>query len=239
MTSSRSPIDFSASFRLASSLVFGLTLLIVVAFDQAFFGLRIHGRRNLRLPRALLVSNHSMTLDPGIIAHALRPRRTLFSAMQRTFAIPVLGTYIRLLGAFPLPTKHPIERLRSPIERAAACHGFVHFFPEGKLRRGRRDVSGFQDGVFLLSVLTGIPVVPVVIVATPRRLLGREAAFLPPRVDVVVGAAMHPDRFRSAGSRPRERARLMNACARAAIRSTLHDAGGGRRGRLLPSIIDS
>ncbi len=157
MTSSRSPIDFSASFRLASSLVFGLTLLIVVAFDQAFFGLRIHGRRNLRLPRALLVSNHSMTLDPGIIAHALRPRRTLFSAMQRTFAIPVLGTYIRLLGAFPLPTKHPIERLRSPIERAAACHGFVHFFPEGKLRRGRRDVSGFQDGVFLLSVLTGIP----------------------------------------------------------------------------------
>ena len=129
MTGSRSPIDFSASFRLASSLVFGLTLLIVVAFDQAFFGLRIHGRRNLRLPRALLVSNHSMTLDPGIIAHALRPRRTLFSAMQRTFAIPVLGTYIRLLGAFPVPTEHPIERLRSPIECAAARHGFVHFFP--------------------------------------------------------------------------------------------------------------
>ena len=71
---SRSPIDFSRSFRFLSSVVFGLTLLMVVAFNQAFYGIRIHGRKNLRVTRAFLVSNHSLVLDPAIVAHAIRPR---------------------------------------------------------------------------------------------------------------------------------------------------------------------
>jgi 1-acyl-sn-glycerol-3-phosphate acyltransferase len=238
LAGSRSPIDFSASFRRASSLVYGLTLLLVVAFDEAFFGVRVRGRKNLRLPRALLVSNHSLYLDPAIVAHAIRPRRTLFSAMQRTFRVPALGAFIRLLGAFPVPAEHAIERLRSAVERAAALYGFVHFFPEGRLRHGRRDVSGFHDGVFLLSVLTGIPVVPVVVVATRRRFLGRDVRSLPPRVDVVVGRAVHPDRFRAPGVRPREGARRMNRCVRAAMRSVLLDAQDGRR-RGLFRITDS
>jgi 1-acyl-sn-glycerol-3-phosphate acyltransferase len=164
-----------------------------------------------------------MLLDPALVAHAIRPRRALFSALARTFEVPVLGTYIRLLGAFPIPVERPIEGLRSFMERATALYGFVHFFPEGRLRRRRRDVSGFHDGVFLLSVLTGIPVVPIVLVARQRRILGRAAAFLPPRVDIVVGRAVSPDGFAGAGPRPRDRARSMNASVRSLVRSMLAD----------------
>ena len=198
-----------------------------MAFDQAFFGMRIHGRKNLRLPRAFLVSNHSLTLDPAIVAHAIRPRRAFFSAMESTFAVPVLGPFIRLLGAFPIPARRPMERCDPRSSGRWRQEGFVHFFPEGRLRRGRRDVSGFHDGVFLLSTLTGIPVVPVVVVARRRRILGRGGSFLPPRVDVVVGAAVHPDRFGRPGCGARERARRMNRCVRAAMGSIL--LGGGRR----------
>jgi 1-acyl-sn-glycerol-3-phosphate acyltransferase len=130
-----------------------------------------------------------------------------------------------------------MERLRAPIARAIAERGFVHFFPEGRLRPRRTDVAGFQDGVFLLSVVTGIPVIPIVVVAERRTLLRRPASFLPPRISVVVGRPLAPERFRRAGARPRECAADMNRAVRSAVRSILGAAAGGSgpRGRGLTS----
>ncbi len=231
MAHGRPLIDLSASFRLRSSIVFRLTLAIVVAFCQAFFGLRVRGRRNLRPVPAFLVSNHSLTLDPGVVAAAIRPARTWFSALEKTFDVPVLGEYIRLLGAFPIPRKRPLERLRPAIARALQVLGFVHFFPEGRLRARRRDVAGFHDGVFLLSALSGIPVIPIVIVARRRRLLGRAVRWLPPLIDVVVAEAVDPAGFGRRGIRPRDAARSMNRHVRALMRSILAAADTNRSHR--------
>ena len=106
------------------------------------------------------------------------------------------------------------------------------------MRPRRRDVAGFRDGVFVLSVMTGIPVVPVVVLARRRRILRRPAGFLPPRIDVVVGRPVEPGSFRSGGSRPRESAAAMNRAVRRAVRAILAaaaDSGAGMQSRRVTS----
>ncbi|MBA7647751.1 hypothetical protein ES703_55530 [subsurface metagenome] len=119
--------------------------------------LPIKGRKNLYPQRAFLVSNHVLYLDPGIIAHTIRPRRIYFSALEKTNLVPGLGTYIRLLGAFPIPEENPLQRMRKALERALEERGLVHFFPEGELFRMSQDLGAFKEGVFLLSFRINVP----------------------------------------------------------------------------------
>jgi 1-acyl-sn-glycerol-3-phosphate acyltransferase len=64
----------------------------VIIVNKLVFRLKVTGRSNLSAiskTGCFLISNHTLYLDPAIIAHAISPRRTLFSALQSTFKIPV------------------------------------------------------------------------------------------------------------------------------------------------------
>ena len=125
-------INRSPFFRLLAPVVFWLTLGLVVIADKMLFRLRVVGRENLRLlPRGrgcFLVSNHTLYLDPALVAHAVAPRRTAFTVYQETFDMPFVGNYIRLLGAFPLREHDPLRKI-IPVVRETLRKGWFVPFP--------------------------------------------------------------------------------------------------------------
>jgi 1-acyl-sn-glycerol-3-phosphate acyltransferase len=176
--------------------VYQLVMIGVRVLTSVLFAIEIRGRENLRsVPRAILVSNHSLVLDPALIARAIRPRRTYFTMLEETALIPLLGTFVRLLGGIPLPggARAGIRRERG-IDDALKHLGLVHFFPEGECYLCNQQIMPFYRGAFHAACQRGLPVLPVTTVLRQRAwgLWGRLG--LPPRASVFIGEPLVPDR---------------------------------------------
>jgi 1,2-diacylglycerol 3-alpha-glucosyltransferase len=192
---------YTSSF-LPAKVMFHFTLALARLVNRLIFRLKIEGRERLRqVSSALVVSNHTLVLDPGIIAQVLRPQRTSFTMLEETACIPLLGTFVRLLGAIPIPAGSGSVRILERTLRAGLHElPFVHVFPEGECYLWNQEIKEFQPGAFYLACRLHLPVVPVTTVLHQRRWLGR-ASFcfagrrirIPPQVTVVVGEPVYPD----------------------------------------------
>jgi len=243
-TKGASIIGFTPSFFPFVAL-FQIVLTAVRICDWVIYRIRITGRENLRaVPAAVIVSNHTLLFDPGIIAHAIRPRRTYFTMLEETALIPYLGTFVRLLGGIPIPERpNALRTLESAARTAFRLTGFIHFFPEGELYRQNQEVSPFHLGAFLLACRLGVPVVPVTTVLHQRLWRGKSAVRigsrsfrLPPRITVVIGAPVPPPVGTRAASRA---ARQMARRVRGIMQETIDRRGGCKsisRG-LMPRLV--
>jgi 1-acyl-sn-glycerol-3-phosphate acyltransferase len=226
-------LTFTLLYQLMAAYVFYATLFLVILFDTFIFHLRVIGRGNLaRIPRqgAFLISNHSLYFDPGVVAHAIAPRRTLFSALESTVqATPFLGNFIRFLGAFPIPEQMSLARLVHPVRDALARGWLVHFFPERDLKFQNRDLQPFHPGVFFLAHLLDVPVVPVTLAIRHPRLFGRRISRFYVWLTVVIGRPLFPANFTQRGSGRRAAAERMAAQARAHMQESMDRYSGQRR----------
>jgi 1-acyl-sn-glycerol-3-phosphate acyltransferase len=226
--------------------VFHIVLTAVRIFDWTVYRIRIRGRAHLRgLKTAVIVSNHTLLFDPGIVAHVIRPRRTYFTMLEETALIPWLGTFVRLLGAVPIPARpNALRELEDAARTAFQQLGFIHFFPEGELCRENQQLQPFHPGAFLLACRLGVPVVPVTTVLHQRLWRGRSTVRLPgrtvrlpPRITVIIGAPVPP---LPAGARPAARAaREMAQRVREVMQEAIDRRGGCKsisRG-LMPRLV--
>ncbi len=135
----------------------------VVIRSVLFLGNRIsaRGRDNVPASGAVIIAcNHVSYVDPPALG-CLLPRPVAYMAKTELFAIPVLGTVIRWLGAFPVDrSRGDVAAIKAAAEvlRAGKVLGI---FPEGT-----RNIDGnvkAQMGVALLASLTGATVVPAYI----------------------------------------------------------------------------
>lgn len=247
-------VSFRPSF-VPFTLVYHMVLAPMRMISWLMFSLRMRGREHLRDLRAgILVSNHTLLLDPGIIAHAIRPRRTYFTMLEETALVPTLGTFVRLLGGVPIPeTPDAMRSLENAAREAVARLGFLHFFPEGECYRDSQTIRAFHPGAFLLACRLGLPVVPVTTVLHERlwrgkttfRLLGRTLR-VPPRVTMVIGAPILPPLALLSSARDLPGAPFLKRAARDLARrtrevmqTTIDEAGGCKsmdRG-LMPRMV--
>ena len=225
---------YSSSF-IPSTVIFHFTLLLVVLVNRLIFRLKIDGREQLRrVASALLVSNHTLVLDPGIIAHVLRPYRTYFTMLEETACIPLLGTFVRLLGAIPIPSRAAAMRsLERTIRRNLKDLHFVHVFPEGECYLWNQEIKDFQLGAFYLACRLRLPVVPITAVLHQQHWLGRvsfrfagRTLRVPPQVTIVVGEAVYPNG--SEGSSVRREAVEISRKIRSVMQRTIDQRGGSK-----------
>src|SRR3954469_22624958 len=109
-------------------------------FMHALFGAvsGVHVIRRENADRAggfLLASNHISHFDPLIISGIVR-RKVDWMAMAEFFPVPVIGTFLRAVDAFPAD-RHRADRstIRTAIERLKSGR-IVGVFPEGGIRDG-------------------------------------------------------------------------------------------------------
>jgi len=216
-------------YRLLSLVVYSVVFSAVVVYNKAVFGLRVRGRRHLREIDGgfFLISNHTLYLDPGIVAHAIFPRRTYFSALAETFERPFIGGFIRLLGAFPLPNGPKLHAILGAIDWALRRGRCVHFFPEGELHHRNQVPVEFHEGVFYLADRFDVPVVPVTLIIRDRMLLGMRLPRKLIGVTVDIGEPIVPDTIQDGvnGTDRREHARQMAELARKRMTESIRRAG--------------
>lgn len=141
--------------------------MLHVVFPLFFrlFGAQSYGAENVPTEGGvILAANHLSNWDPPFLA-AFIQRPVSYMAKQELFEIPIFGTVIRWLFAFPVrrgaadrsAVKAALQELK-----AGRCVGI---FPEGT-RSKDGQVHHFGAGVALLAAMSGMPVVPAAISGT-------------------------------------------------------------------------
>jgi 1-acyl-sn-glycerol-3-phosphate acyltransferase len=192
----RLKMRYDIPWKIVSTIVFHITLVPVTIFVQLAFSLRTRGKKNLRkAKKAVLVSNHTLLMDPAVLSRALYPFRTYFTLLQETILAPVLGTYLRMLGGIPVsPTVSGVKRLRGEISLALENRRFVHLFPEGECYQWNQQINEYRPGAFEIAREMSVPIIPVTTVLHGRKRLNRflerltgRSNLYPPAVTLVIG----------------------------------------------------
>lgn len=185
-------LNFSFHFRVLSAFVYYPVLFILSIVCPLLFGFRVKGRKNLKgIKKAILISNHCYYVDPGMVALAVAPQRLYFSTLESTINKRGLGTFLRLLGSFPIPSDNP-SRIVRPVKKAIDHNMLIHFFPEGVLYDYNQNITDFKIGAFHLASLFEIPVIPIVIVLKKHKLIFKSGRRIP-RVTIVIGEPIFQD----------------------------------------------
>jgi len=137
---------------------------IVGVISKLFWRVRWHNTENIPFEGGVIIAaNHQTYVDPFWVGYPVR-RPVRFLAWDAAFSWPVVGTCLRLLGAWPLQLEGsdpaPIRRSLQWIREGGA----VMLFPEGG--RGNPDGSPkkFKAGAVRMALEAEVPILPVTIV---------------------------------------------------------------------------
>jgi 1-acyl-sn-glycerol-3-phosphate acyltransferase len=117
---------------------------------------------------AIVAANHPSYLDPVLLSlEVKRPIR--FMAWDALFRVPLVGSLIRLFGAFPVDVRRGKGRLAYERAKGLVENGeVVGLFPEGKRSRTGWMEPSLREGAARLAWETGAPLVPVTITGAFR-----------------------------------------------------------------------
>ena len=128
----------------------------------------VRGMENLPDEPVVLCPNHSSWWDPILVISVLRrdyPLRVM--AKKQLFGIPVLKTFLRKLGVFPVDRGNSdIGALKNSIQGLKEGWSLM-LFPEGtRVKKGRKVT--IKAGAAMIAIRSGVRMVPVYIGTTKR-----------------------------------------------------------------------
>jgi len=112
----------------------------------------------------LIVSNHQTYFDPFWIALQIK-RKTNYLAWDKAFEWPLIGTFIKSLGALPVSLDEGgtlgTLKLSLSILRKNGC---LLVFPEGSRCFSDGQLLDFQTGAARLAIKSGATILPVTVI---------------------------------------------------------------------------
>ncbi len=124
---------------------------------------------------ALVCPNHDGYLDPFFLAAAIPHRHIRGMGQQKVLDMPVIGPFLRHMGAFPVPTSFGKSLDKQAAREAVATlaehlsqGGLGVSFPEGivKFWLDGDGLKRFRPGPVKAAALAGVPVIPTAIYGT-------------------------------------------------------------------------
>ena len=188
----------------------------VHALCRAYFGLELRGTEHIPVTGPLIIApNHQTFADPPLVTIPVR-RPIYYMAWNQLFAVPVLGTLIRRLRAFPVEIEMSDSRAVREAVRLLKAGEALMIFPEGGRTPDGR-IQLFKLGAFRLAVAHAAPVLPVTIAGAWESWPAGRRLPRPGRVTITY----HPPELPRRGPDPREAARDLRDRVVAAISSAL------------------
>jgi 1-acyl-sn-glycerol-3-phosphate acyltransferase len=149
---------------------------------------------------AVISANHPSYLDPILLSLPVK-RPILFMAWDAMFRLPLLGSLVRLLGAFPVDTRAGRGRAAYEAAKALVQEGqLVGIFPEGKRSRAGWMEEDLRAGAARLALETGAPLVPATIRGAFRAWPYFRALPEPAKIHVRYHDPIDPTPYRSMGA---------------------------------------
>lgn len=134
--------------------------------------IRLVGLENLSLEQPqIIVANHVSWYDVFALAATL-PKRFRFIAKMELARIPVFGRAWQVAGHIGVDRKDHQAAVAALDAAAAAMredHSVVVIFAEGT-RSGSDDMLPFKKGAFMMSLRTGVDIIPTAIIGSRRVL---------------------------------------------------------------------
>jgi 1-acyl-sn-glycerol-3-phosphate acyltransferase len=180
-----------------SKLGYEATRLFAAVALPLIAKLRTEGVQNVPASGpAILAPNHLSWADIPLLSFPIK-RVTHYMAKSELFRIPVLGRYIRILGAFPVRRGESDRDALRIAERLLGEGKLVVIFPEGHRSEEHALIEAHQ-GVALIAMRANVPVIPIAISGTERAFHDFNYAWRAPRVLVRYG---EPYMLESSGGR--------------------------------------
>lgn len=195
--------------------VLGVTVIITSIFDSsgntvhyigkfwsrmnlALTGVRVNiaGLENIRPGKPYIVmSNHQSHYDVWtLIGHI--PLQLRWVMKKELRAIPIFGYGCGRMGHIyidrrnPGQSHHELEAVREKFSAGSS----VVFFPEGT-RSPDGNLLPFKKGGFVMSILHGVPILPVTIHGTREVLAKGSFMPMPGRIDVMIHPPVKPGEY--------------------------------------------
>ena len=193
-------LEKGAWFWIKRAVLLAGLYVIVFPLLSLTHGLRIYGRKNLRMHKeelkegAITVSNHVFMWDYLCVLRAIRPHMPAFPAWKTNFE-GSNGPLIRWVGGVPIPddSVRAMMKFQRAMNEVLESRRWLHVYPEGSLWFYYPDIRPLKKAVFQYAVKFDRPVVPITMSFRERRgiwkLLGRK-----PLVDLHVGEPLSPDK---------------------------------------------
>jgi 1-acyl-sn-glycerol-3-phosphate acyltransferase len=127
---------------------------------RLYFGLELRGTQHIPVHGPVIIApNHQTYADPPLVSIPVR-RPVHYMAWSKLFSVPVFGTLIRRLRAFPVEIDISDGRAVREAARLLRTGEALMIFPEGG-RTPDGALQPFKLGAFRLAVAHGTPVLPV------------------------------------------------------------------------------
>jgi 1-acyl-sn-glycerol-3-phosphate acyltransferase len=164
-------------------------LLRLVA--KVMFRPSVTGTENIPLTGPVLIAPiHRSNVDFAFTLF-ISPRKVFFMAKDSLFSVPLLGTLVTHLGAFPVKRGSADRESMTLAEDVLRQGHALVLFPEGTRKEGY-DVAPLLDGAMFVAARTGATVVPVGIGGSDRAMpLGAKFP-RPAKIRIVVGRPITP-----------------------------------------------
>jgi 1-acyl-sn-glycerol-3-phosphate acyltransferase len=163
----------------------------VALVARVLFCPSVTGAENIPLTGPVLIAPiHRSNVDFALTLF-ISKRKVFFMAKDSLFRVPVLGTLITHLGAFPVKRGSADRESMTLSEDVLRQGHALVLFPEGTRKEGRA-VAPLHDGAMFVAARTGATIVPVGIGGSDRAM--PKGAKLPrfARIRIVVGAPIAP-----------------------------------------------
>ncbi len=171
------------TYRVVASLIIGIA--------QVLFRPTVKGRENIPLEGPVLIAPiHRSNVDFAFTLFMSR-RKVFFMAKESIFRVPLLGTLVTHLGAFPVKRGSADRESMSSAEEVLRQGHALVLFPEGTRKEGR-SVHTLHDGAMFVAARTGATVVPVGIGGSDKAMpLGAKLP-RPAKIRIVIGKPILP-----------------------------------------------
>ena len=175
-----------------------LLKLIARPLFRLLFAVEYHGLENLPASGpVILAGNHPSYLDPILIILPIK-RVIRFMAWDALFRVPLLGSFIKAMGAFPVDIgRGKGEAAYREALRVLASGQALGIFPEGQ-RSEQGPMGELRSGTARLAIETGAPIVPITIGGASRAWPKYRLLPKPAKIVVRYHKPIHPDELKQA-----------------------------------------
>lgn len=173
-------------------LAYGAIRAALYGLAKVLVRVRITGQEHIPATGGFVLApgGHRSIIDTPLAALA-SPRVLRYMGAETYFKIPVLGSFLRAMGGFPVE-RALTDRMALRLSEEVLRNGEpLVVFPEGTRQEGPV-VQPLKEGAAFLACRAGVPIVPVGLGGTERSMPKGARYIKPTKITIIVGEPIYP-----------------------------------------------